>query len=111
MKLKKKQLNNSRVKISISRSPLRLGFLLIPLTLASLAFSPQARAVRRGGYDASNTNMFLDNNALLNNTNGSQDTATGSGAQSSHRLLFEFLAGRRPFGLAIGDSIGTELWT
>jgi FG-GAP-like repeat len=98
--MKTKNMTTSDLKKSSGRSRWRLGFLLIPLTLASLALSPQMRAVRQEGYDTSNANRFLGNNTLLNNTSGSEDTATGSGAQSSHRLFF---AGRRPFGLAIGD--------
>ena len=47
--------------ISISRSPLRLGLLLIPLVLVCFAFSPTARAVDPppdGGYPNGNTAPF-----------------------------------------------------
>src|SRR5437867_9206460 len=73
---------------------------------ACFALSPQARAVRRDGYDASNANTFLGNKALLNNTTGYEDTATGSGAQRRNQFLFgraEFAAGSEPYGLATGD--------
>jgi trimeric autotransporter adhesin len=63
---------------SISRPPLRRGFLLIPLALALawLVLSPMARAVDPppdGGYP--NNNTAEGDDALLNLTTGSHNTA------------------------------------
>jgi hypothetical protein len=81
---------------SNSRSPLRRGFLLIALALASFALSPTARAVSPapdGGYPGQNTaegedalfslttgtdNTAIGFNALHSLTTGSEGTATGS---------------------------------
>ena len=51
---------------------------LIALTLACFALSPQARAVCQQGCDDSNT--FLGEDALVNNTTGFANTAVGSDA-------------------------------
>jgi hypothetical protein len=56
---------------------------LIALTLAWFALSPQARAVCQQGCDALN-NTFLGEEALVNNTTGFQNTATGWFALSSN---------------------------
>jgi hypothetical protein len=56
--------------------------LLIALTLAWFALAPQARAVCQEGCDAIN-NTFLGEEALVNNTTGFQNTATGWLALSS----------------------------
>src|SRR5437763_7716250 len=64
---------------SMVRSPWRRGFLLIPLTLVSFAFSPQARAVCEQGC-GSNANTFLGDGALANTTTGAENTATGAAA-------------------------------
>jgi len=67
------------VKNSISRSPLRLAFLLI--ALACFALSPTARAVTPppdGGY--SNNNTAEGQSALFALTTGSDNTAIGFGA-------------------------------
>ena len=80
----------------IGRSPLRVGFLLIPLVFVSFALSPDARAVDPppdGGYDRFNTaegtdalfsltilgffNTATGFEALFSNTTGSANTATG----------------------------------
>jgi hypothetical protein len=79
----------------IGRSPLRRGFLLIPLALACFALSPAARAVLPapdGGYAGNNTaegtdalfnlTSGIDNSgfgfqALSQNTNGNRNTAEG----------------------------------
>ncbi len=61
---------------SIARSPLRLGFLLIPLVLACFALSPQARATCQEGC-LTNANTVLGEDALINNT-GFSNTAIGS---------------------------------
>jgi hypothetical protein len=85
---------------SISRSPLRRGFLLIALALALawLALSPTARAVTPapdGGYPGNNTaegedalfslttgtdNTAIGFNALYSNTTGNNNTANGTNA-------------------------------
>ena len=62
---------------SISRSPLRLGFLLIPLVCFGL--SPIAQAVLPapdGGYSGNNT--AEGNNALFSLTTGTNNTAIGN---------------------------------
>src|SRR6266487_1623652 len=71
----------SRVRNSISRPPLRRGFLLIPLALALawLALAPAARADCRNGCD-NLFNTFLGNDALFNNTTGQHNTAIGQAA-------------------------------
>ena len=70
---------------SIRRSPLRLGFILI-LALACLAVPPQARAVCQEGCDLSNSNTFLGDDALLNNTIGNHNTAIGFQALYSNTM-------------------------
>jgi Chaperone of endosialidase len=87
------------IRNSINRSPLRLGFLFIPLAiaLASFALSQTAQAqlpppVPDGGYPNGNTaegdfalqsvtsgfdNTAIGNSALEFNTTGSNNTATG----------------------------------
>src|SRR5258708_39617995 len=60
----------------MGRSPLRLGFLLIPLLLVSFALLPQARAVCQEGC-LTNNNTVLGDDALLNNTTGIDNTAVG----------------------------------
>jgi hypothetical protein len=64
---------------SIGRSPVRLGLLLIPLALISLALLPQAEAVCEEGCDT-NGNTFLGDGALSSTTTGVANTATGSSA-------------------------------
>ncbi len=84
----------------ISRSPLRLGFLLIPLALACFGLSPTVRAISPlpdGGYADSNTaegtnalftftgvspnnggeNTAIGFEALYHNTSGDHNTACG----------------------------------
>jgi trimeric autotransporter adhesin len=56
-------------------SPLRRSFLLIPLVLATFALSPMARAACREGCN--DTNTYLGDDALLNNTTGTGNVAIG----------------------------------
>ena len=70
----------------ISRSPLRRGFLLVPLTLTCFAFSPAARAVDPppdGGYP--NGNTAEGESALFSLTTGSGNTASGYQALFSNK--------------------------
>src|SRR5437016_1939110 len=87
---------------SISRSPLRLAFLLIPLALGCFALSPAARAVLPapdGGYPNNTTaegedalfslttgfgNTALGFHALYTNTTGTGNTATGDSALTNN---------------------------
>ena len=69
---------------SNSRSPLRRGFLLVALALASLALSPTAQAITPapdGGYPGQNTAEGED--ALFSNTTGANNTAVGFNALHS----------------------------
>ena len=88
---------------SIGRSPLRLGFLLIPFVLACFALSQTAQAVTPapdGGYPAANTaegdsallslttgasNTAIGFNALMSNTIGGENTAVGRDALFSNK--------------------------
>src|SRR5438045_9166093 len=72
-----KNMKTLRSRKSIGRSPLRLGFVLIPL--ACFALSPPARATCREGC-SSNDNTFLGEEALGSNTTGSRKTAVGFNA-------------------------------
>ena len=102
--MKIKNITTLHLKKSIGRSPLRLAFLLIPLTLALFALAPAARAVSPapdGGYANGNTaegaaalaslttgpfNTALGNGALFRNTAGFHNTATGAGALLNNLL-------------------------
>jgi hypothetical protein len=68
----------------MDESPVRLALLLIPFVLACFALSPQARAVCQEGCDTSNSNTFLGEDALLNNTTGSFNMAIGFNALFSN---------------------------
>src|SRR5205823_13430844 len=94
------------VRNLVSRSPLRLGFLLVALTLVWFALSPTARAVTPapdGGYANSNTaegedalftlttgfgNSAIGYHALYSNTIGTGNTATGIAAPASNTTAF-----------------------
>src|SRR5713101_7949314 len=97
------------VRNSTNRSPLRRGFLLIPLTLALawFALSQTAQAVSPppdGGYPEGNTaegddallnlttgsgNTAIGFQALLRNTTGIDNTATGRGALFSNTTGYD----------------------
>jgi hypothetical protein len=80
--LKQKRTKNMKtlhLTKSIGWSPVRLGLLLIPLALVSLALSPHAGAVCEEGCDT-NGNTFLGNDALSSTTTGAENTATGNSA-------------------------------
>jgi uncharacterized coiled-coil protein SlyX len=68
----------STIRNSINRSPLRRGFLVIPLVLGCIALPPQAQAVCQEGC-LTNDNTVLGDDALLNNT-GISNTAIGASA-------------------------------
>src|SRR5262245_4623502 len=65
--------------------------ILIALTLACFALSPQAGAVCREGCNLSNANTFLGDNVLIHNIpgGGTFNTAIGQGALSSNTNGFE----------------------
>ena len=110
--MKTKNTTTPHLRKSISRSPLRLGFLLIPLLLACFALSPQARAVCQDacltnfntvqGDDAlfslttGSNNTGMGFNALFNNTTGFANTAIGANALLSNTAGF----GNTAIGLA-----------
>src|SRR5206468_8851404 len=71
----------------IDRSPLRLGFLLIPLLLTCFALSPRAQGACLEGC-LTNQNTVLGDDALLNNT-GTFNTATGFHALSNNTTGFD----------------------
>jgi hypothetical protein len=72
---KKQNMTTLRLIKSMGRSPLRLGFLLIPLTLGCFALSPLARATCRD--DCDNFGTFQGDDALISNTLGTGNTAFG----------------------------------
>ncbi len=104
---------------SIGQSPLRLGFLLIPLVLACFALSQTAQAVTPApdggypnaatGYGALSSNTIGDDNtangyaALYNNTIGIDNTADGENALSSNTT------GNN--NIALGSGAGINLTT
>jgi trimeric autotransporter adhesin len=82
--MKTKTMTTLCLKKSSGRSPLRFGFLLIPLGLACFALSPVAEAVTPapdGGYPGFNTAEGL--NALAPATPGVWNTAIGGYALAS----------------------------
>jgi len=108
---------------SIGLSPLRRGFLLIPLLLVCFGLAPAARAVippPDGGYP--NFNTAEGTNALFNLTTGAANTAVGWSSLSTNAagsfntatgagaLLFNTADQNTAFGAAalLFNSIGTE---
>ena len=79
--MKTKNVTTLQLRKSISRSPLRLVFLLIPLALACFGLSPKARAVCQQGCDYYST--FLGEDVLLNSV-GYENTAIGFNALYSN---------------------------
>ena len=74
---KNKNMKTPHVNL-IPQSPLRLGFVLIPLVVGCFALSPAALAVtpaREGGYP--NQNTAQDDDALFSLTTGAANTAMG----------------------------------
>ena len=73
------------LKTLIGRSPLRLGFLVIPLMLACFALAPAATpeapaapdAICHFGCDTILDNTFSGQDTLINNTVGVNNTANG----------------------------------
>jgi uncharacterized coiled-coil protein SlyX len=124
--MKLKNMTTLHLRKSINRSPLRRGFLLIPLALACFAFSPAARAALPpptpdGGYPNENTaegtaalfhlttgnhNTAIGFEALINNTTGSANTAIG------HNVLQSNISGIHNTGIGGGvlasNTIGSE---
>jgi hypothetical protein len=89
-KMKTKNMTTLHLRKSISRSPSRRGFLLIPLALAWFALSPTARSVSPapdGGY--ANNNTAEGTNALFSLTTGSNNTANGGSALFSNTTGFD----------------------
>jgi Chaperone of endosialidase len=75
------QLNSQKRVVApgsgLSTHPFRLAFLLAGLALVGLALAPGARAACREGCDPTLENAFLGDDALVNNTTGQFNTATG----------------------------------
>jgi trimeric autotransporter adhesin len=67
-------------KNSINRSSRPLTLLLIPFALGCFALLPQARSACQHGCDINNHNTFLGDDALVNNTTGTDNTANGLNA-------------------------------
>jgi hypothetical protein len=77
--MKTKNMTTLSLRKSIDRSPLRVGFLLIPFTLVCFGLSPQARAVCQEGC-LTNENTVLGEDALVNDSRGLSNTAIGFNA-------------------------------
>ena len=77
----------SATRNSINHTPYQLALLFIPLALAWLALSPQARATCQQGCLTGN-NTALGDDALGSNTTGTWNTATGSGVLISNTTGF-----------------------
>ena len=76
--MKTKNVTTSHLRNTVKRSPLRLGFLFIPMVLVCFGLSPTVRAVDPppdGGYSGFNTAEGHD--ALFSLTTGVGNTAVG----------------------------------
>jgi trimeric autotransporter adhesin len=76
--MKTKKMTTPHLKKSIGRSPLRLGFLLIPVAFACFALSPQVRAQGFCRDDCDGFTNTWQGVAALQFNIGSQNTAIGS---------------------------------
>ena len=74
--MKTKNMTTLHLRNSINRSPLRRALPLIAVALACFGLAPQAPAVCQQGC-GSNSNTFLGDSALINNTTGFTNTASG----------------------------------
>ena len=126
-KLKTKSMTTLSITNSISRSPLRLGFLLMPLVLAWFALAPTGQAqlpspAPDGGYPGDNTaegdsalssvttsgyfgsnNTAIGSHALFSNTTGENNTANGVEALWLNTTGY--------YNIALGYSAGLNLTT
>jgi hypothetical protein len=88
-----------------NRSPLRFGFLLIPLTLAWLALSSTAQAVCQQGCNP-NDKTVLGDDALVANTTGYDNTAIGF--QALHSNTTGFFNTAHGFGALASNTTGVD---
>src|SRR5438445_724902 len=111
--MKTQNMTTLSVTTSISRSPLRLAFLLIPLVLACFALSPTAQAqlpspAPDGGYP--NNNTAEGDNALASLTTGTDNTANGFNALNSNTTGHNNTAtGFNALNSNIGNAGATEV--
>ncbi len=117
--MKTKDMKTPHSRKSIGRSPLRLGFLLLPLALACFALSPTARAADGGlpsGNTAEGTHALFNNTggnntangfkALVSNTTGGNNTASGFEALFSNTTADNNTA--HGGGALFSNTTGTE---
>jgi hypothetical protein len=78
--MKTKNMTTLHLNHSINRSPLRLGFLLIPLLLGCFALSQTAQAVLPPDGGSPGDNTAEGTQALFSLTTGVSNTAMGTGA-------------------------------
>jgi hypothetical protein len=81
------------LKKSISRSPLRLGFLLIPLALACFALTPFVQSAQAVGPEPNEGdligNMAEDDNAVPDLASATQEAATGQAANNPNQRVIK----------------------
>ena len=75
----------------MNRSP-SCTFVLIPFVLTCFALSPHAGAVCQEGCDTSNGNTFLGDDALILNTTGTGNTASGAVTACASDTVVSFTA-------------------